>query len=1420
MADGKIIIDTSLDSSGLEKGLSKLGGLAKTGAKAAVAAVGGVATALGGVAVAAGKVGMDFEAQMSRVQAISGATGDELKKLQDQAVELGAKTAFSALESAEGMENLASAGFNTQEILAAMPGMLDLAASSGEDLASSADIAASTLRGFGMEASQAGHVADVLAKNAADTNAAVADTGEAMKYVAPLANSMGLEFEECAAAIGIMADNGIKGSQAGTTLRGALSRLSKPTKVMREAMEDLGISFYDSEGKMKSLNEQIAMVKQATAGMTDEQRNNYLVTLYGQEALSGMLALMNTQDGKLAQMTESYKSCDGAADEMAATMQDNLASAIEQVGGAAESFGITVYESIKDPLKDAANSAADAIDQMTQAFKENGAQGAAEAAGGIIANLVTGIAEKAPDVIDMAVKVIQAFVKGLKNNKDRLIEAAGEIVKALVDGLVSLLPKEIGDPIKKTFDGIGKSLKSGGLKKGIDAAVRMFKNLVKAIGQIIDRVGPVLVKILDFIGENLETIGPIAAGVVTAFVTFNKVGPIINGVTTAIKGLSAGISMTPIGIISTAIAAFAGLAIAVATSESAYDKAFDAAAKLSEEQEALVSSIDETNEAYARRKEAAQEAYASIETEYQQTEALVDELQEIVDQNGNIKQGYEDRAIEIVEALETELGITIDVVDGQIQKYGELTDAIEQVIQKKKAEAMASALNDSYVQAQQENVEVVNEYVGALKEAEEQEKVVAEARQAYIDAQNEYNDVTNNPDNYPTNYIYEATAAWNNAEASLKGAEEKQRTLNSALEDAEWALAQNRATLENYDAIQSAIASGSSEELNQAVQRSAQNFITAESGTRESLERQTKNFKQQYEDMKTAQESGLTSITDEQLSSMQQMVADSEIELQKLATSYDDLSQEAINGFLENINGGAIEAGDAASQITPAMVAAIANSDMKSELSGTAKEGLQGLLDAFSGMDEETRTAMAEAITPMLEELEQADPELYAAAAGTSGSVLNSIIETFGVGAPTIYTATKTGVTDQVDQAVRDGRIQNDATATASAQETINATATAFTNGAPAVATAATNMANAAGQGLYDSESLVNAMVWASKMAGVPVEELMNHLDDMWNVANQLAQAGATGFTAADLEGIFGGGAQAAANAANEYLAQGAGTAEANAAAYGTAVTSGIQGADIAGTVQTTMSVAMTGMNTAFTTGSGTATKTVQNMVNQLRRIFQASNLQSIAKMEATKAGAGIASGIRSQQGAAVGAASGIINSAIKAIEDADAASKAFQVGVNFGNGLKSGIASKTGEIAKQAADTVRQAIDAANHEQNSNSPAKELIKSGHNFGEGYEIGIEDMGPAVERASAKMVTGALDAAARKTALARARVAMDGIMQRTAVSMSLNHQQAPVPAQTSAEPGEVTQTVNIYQPVKSPVEMSREIKRTAKEMTWH
>ena len=239
-------------------------------------------TALGTAAV---KMISDFDSGMSRVAAISGATDEELARLRQTAKDLGASTAFSASEAAAGMENLASAGFEVNEIIEAMPGMLDLAASSGEDLASSADIAASTLRGFGMDASEAGHVADVLAQNAAATNAAVADTGEAMKYIAPLANTVGLEFEEVAASIGIMANAGIKGSQAGTTLRGALSRLAKPTDPMIAKMDELGLSFYNADGQMKSLSEMVSMLQTNMEGLTDEQKQNALVTLFGQERI-------------------------------------------------------------------------------------------------------------------------------------------------------------------------------------------------------------------------------------------------------------------------------------------------------------------------------------------------------------------------------------------------------------------------------------------------------------------------------------------------------------------------------------------------------------------------------------------------------------------------------------------------------------------------------------------------------------------------------------------------------------------------------------------------------------------------------------------------------------------------------------------------------------------------------------------------------------------------------------------------------------------------------------------------------------------------------------------------------------------------------------------------------------------------------
>ncbi|WP_236035031.1 phage tail tape measure protein [Clostridium sp. HV4-5-A1G] len=310
---------------------------------------------LAGVGAAAVKTSMDFGAQMSKVQAISGATGNDLNKLREQAIKLGADTAFSATEAAEGQENLASAGFKTNEILEAMPGMLNLAAAGNVDIATASDIAGSSLRGFGMEAGQATHVADVLAKTAADTNAGITDTGEAMKYIAPVAHSLGISFEDTTAAIGLLSNAGIKGSQAGTTLRAALTNLASPTKAASKTMQELGMNFFDAHGKMLPLGDVIQQLRDKTSGLTQQQKANVMETLFGKEAMSGMLALVDQGPEKFRNLEKGLKNCNGAGKEMADTMQDNLKGAIESMKGSLETLGIRIGDVLAPGIKRAAN---------------------------------------------------------------------------------------------------------------------------------------------------------------------------------------------------------------------------------------------------------------------------------------------------------------------------------------------------------------------------------------------------------------------------------------------------------------------------------------------------------------------------------------------------------------------------------------------------------------------------------------------------------------------------------------------------------------------------------------------------------------------------------------------------------------------------------------------------------------------------------------------------------------------------------------------------------------------------------------------------------------------------------------------------------------------------------------------------------
>lgn len=306
---------------------------------------------------------------MSEVKAISGATGTQFTQLRDKAIEMGAKTKFSATESAEAFKYMAMAGWDTKDMLNSISGVMNLAAASGEDLGTVSDIVTDAMTAFGLaadgttkvlkngynvEVSNAEHFSDVLAEASSRSNTNVSLMGATFKYVASIAGAMGYSIEDTAVAIGLMANAGIKGEQAGTALRSTITRLVKPTKESGTAMDALGISVTNSDGSMKSLDDVLRQVRSSMSGLTEDQKASYAAMLAGQEGMSGLLAIVNASDEDYQKLSESIQNCTGASQEMADTMQDNLGGAVTLLKSALESAGITIGERLTPYIRELA----------------------------------------------------------------------------------------------------------------------------------------------------------------------------------------------------------------------------------------------------------------------------------------------------------------------------------------------------------------------------------------------------------------------------------------------------------------------------------------------------------------------------------------------------------------------------------------------------------------------------------------------------------------------------------------------------------------------------------------------------------------------------------------------------------------------------------------------------------------------------------------------------------------------------------------------------------------------------------------------------------------------------------------------------------------------------------------------------------
>lgn len=315
---------------------------------------------------AAVKKSIDFDDSMRKVKAISGATGDEFQQLRDKALELGAKTKFSASQSAEALKYMSLAGWDTKDMLSGIDGVMQLAAASGEDLGAVSDIVTDSLTAFGLKAKDSGHFADVLAQTSSKANTDVKGMGDAFKYAAPVAGALGYTIEDTSIAIGLMSNAGIKGEKAGTALRTMFTNLSSPTKAMKNQMDELGISITDSQGNMLPMRDVMDQLRGKFKGLSKDQQASAAATIFGKEAMSGALAVINASDEDYKKLTKSIDNSAGASKRMSDEMEGGIGGSVRKMKSAIESLAISIGDVLAPYIKKLAEWVANAATKLNE----------------------------------------------------------------------------------------------------------------------------------------------------------------------------------------------------------------------------------------------------------------------------------------------------------------------------------------------------------------------------------------------------------------------------------------------------------------------------------------------------------------------------------------------------------------------------------------------------------------------------------------------------------------------------------------------------------------------------------------------------------------------------------------------------------------------------------------------------------------------------------------------------------------------------------------------------------------------------------------------------------------------------------------------------------------------------------------------
>lgn len=772
------------------------------------------------------QAGMDFESGMAQVAAVSGASSEELELLTEKAKEMGAKTKFSATESAEAFNYMAMAGWSVEDMLDGIEGLMNLAAASGSDLATTSDIVTDALTAMGYSASDAGRLADVMAAASSNANTNVEMMGQTFQYAAPIIGALGYNMEDAAVQIGLMANAGIKGEKAGTALRSILTRLSAPPKECADAMEELGISMTDSEGNMKSLDEIMGDLRKAFNELNETEQTSYAKHIAGQEAMSGLLAIVNAAPADYEKLTKAVNESSGAAEKMADTMNDTVEGQLTLLKSQIEGIQIQIYEKLTPALRDGLDKVSETLEGIDWG--------------------------KVGDKLgDFAAKAIDLFVKIIDN----------------ADGIIEVV-KSIGTVLVATF----------------------VINKIAGFAQMI-------------------------AGLVTTFRTLKTA---TDAATTSQKLLNLAQAVTPIGAITAAVA---GLATGLIYFMGKTDETKEKLATLTEFEQEQVDKVYELSQAYNELSQARDEQVAGINAEFQHYEDLATELDGLVDANGRVKEGYEDRVNFILTTLNEAVGTEMELVDGVIQNYQDEKAAIEQLIETKKAEAILSANEEAYTTAIQNRDEALQNYITTQGIYAQNKSDLAAAEEKYQNAMSmtstEYAKLHGLESDLGTasRLLANEQSALADELSAAQGAVGESRR---AMQLAEDTYVGYQSTIQNYEGLSSAIISGDADKINAALTNMQYNFITAETGTRESLERQVRDMEANYKNLQAAVDSGSEVVTKEMVDEAKGMVEASKKELDKFGTEGKKSVDEGMREYTSAMKAKKGEVVDASKEVTEA----------------------------------------------------------------------------------------------------------------------------------------------------------------------------------------------------------------------------------------------------------------------------------------------------------------------------------------------------------------------------------------------------------------------------------------------------------------------------------------------------------------------